>query len=85
MGRHFPCNIEPAQGAKWMKPSRACFACNFSAKEITSMGYHGPKIAKECTSYFCKDCDVALCIHPCFKIYQTEDNYKKKLLEYRAQ
>lgn len=44
---------------KKMNPSRRCAICKPKRKE---------------TSYFCKKCDVALCVQPCFELYHTKKN-----------
>lgn len=63
--RHFP-DVIPATEKK-EKPTRKCIACS---KIRDSQG----KIKRKETRYMCPDCDVALCITPCFKIYHTEWN-----------
>ena len=80
LGRHFPSHIEKHEGTKRKHPARLCFACNFSVEELEKLGYGGRTKAKKFTSFSCPDCDVALCIQPCFKLYHCEKNYKEKIL-----
>ena len=83
LGRHFPAHIE-SHGGKRKHPARLCVACNFTDEDCTKMGYPGRKIPKKFTSYCCSDCDVALCISPCFKIYHSEKRYREQLIQLRA-
>ena len=34
------------------------------------------------TSFWCEDCRKLLCIMPCFKIYHTEKDYKKNMVDF---
>ncbi|XP_023228023.1 piggyBac transposable element-derived protein 4-like [Centruroides sculpturatus] len=61
-GRHFPGCIPPTE--KKDAPTRCCVVCSQSSKK-------GKKLRKE-SRYYCKDCDVALCAAPCFRLYHTK-------------
>lgn len=63
--RHFPAFIPPTE--KKENPTRQCYIC--SKKKDAN----GKKIRKE-TRYMCSNCDVPLCVIPCFRIYHTETN-----------
>uniref|UniRef100_A0A1B6GS29 PiggyBac transposable element-derived protein domain-containing protein n=1 Tax=Cuerna arida TaxID=1464854 RepID=A0A1B6GS29_9HEMI len=63
--RHFPTPL-PFSGERKRKIQRQCFVC--SNTKIR------PKQRKD-TSYECKDCKVALCIHPCFAEYHTKKKF----------
>lgn len=65
-GRHFPKRIPPNPGKR--APTRCCKVC------CSHSGPDGKKMRKE-TSFMCGDCDVPLCVEPCFEIYHTKKNY----------
>jgi len=65
-GRHFPEHI-PATAAK-KEPTRTCVVCCSKRK------HDGKKVRKE-SRYYCPDCDVGLCVSPCFRDYHTKVNY----------
>ena len=80
--RHFPSCIPPEQNIKRTKPSKICHACNFGKKEVEKFGYKGLKIPRKLTSYHCPSCEQPLCIEPCFRVYHTVADYRKKLFKY---
>ena len=71
VGQHYPVHITKCAGSK--NGSKLCKACNFSKKELASKQLQPLK--QKLTSYECKNCKVALCIEPCFKVYHTEIKY----------
>ena len=60
IGKHFP-NFIPATQSK-TKPLRKCAVCSKNG------------IRKE-SRYWCKTCEVPLCVVHCFEKYHTEINY----------
>jgi len=66
IGRHFLEYVPPTQ--KKMEPTRMCVVCCSRRKP------DGKKVRKE-TRYHCPDCDVGLCVVPCFKDYHTKTYY----------
>ncbi|XP_076238627.1 uncharacterized protein LOC143181854 [Calliopsis andreniformis] len=60
--RHFPESIPPT--GKKTNPTRQCVQC--SRKKCVN----GKRIRKE-TRYYCPQCEVGLCVTPCFRIYHT--------------
>lgn len=64
-GRHFPEYIPPTE--KKQNPTRQCRIC------CRVRDARGKKIRRE-TRYFCSDCDVPLCVTPCFRMYHTVTN-----------
>ena len=58
--RHFPEEIPPISCNS--KPQRRCHVC-YTNKQ------------RKQTHFMCKECDKALCVSPCFKIYHTKKNY----------
>lgn len=63
--RHFIKTIPPTAGKE--NPTRKCVICCHKKK-------NGKKMRKE-TRYFCKQCDVGLCVDPCFEIYHTKEDF----------
>lgn len=64
-GQHFPSLIPPT--AKKQNPTRMCGMCS-RVRDVK-----GKKTRRE-SRYMCEDCDVALCVVPCFKAYHTATN-----------
>jgi hypothetical protein len=64
-GRHFPEDVPSTSGQK--NPCRRCVVC-------CSKTVNGKKVRRE-TRYWCSDCQVALCVTPCFRDYHTKTNY----------
>ena len=58
--QHFPDEIPPTSCNS--KPQRRCHVC-YTNKQ------------RKQTYFMCKECDKALCVSPCFKIYHTKKNY----------
>ncbi|KAI5636944.1 transposase IS4 domain-containing protein [Phthorimaea operculella] len=67
VGRHFAEKI-PATGKKRVL-SRVCKVCADTIKKQT-----GKRGRKE-TVFYCPDCSVPLCYHPCFKKFHTLKDY----------
>ncbi|GFX76154.1 piggyBac transposable element-derived protein 4 [Trichonephila clavipes] len=61
--RHFLEVIAPSE--KKLRPARKCYVC------LPKKNDNGKRIRKE-TQYFCPDCEVGLCLTPCFKLYHTK-------------
>lgn len=60
--RHFPEYIPATE--KKTNPTRQCAVCS------RVRDARGKKIRRE-SRYYCPDCDVALCVAPCFRVYHT--------------
>jgi len=65
-GRHFVDYLPPT--GKKMEPTRKCVVC------CSRRNADGKKVRKE-TRFWCPDCDVGLCMVPCFKDYDTKVSY----------
>jgi hypothetical protein len=61
MQRHFSSKIESTTSQK-KSPTRKCVVCSKNNKRRE-------------TRYMCKNCDVALCVTPCFETFHTNKNY----------
>lgn len=64
-GRHFPSKVQ--QKGKKKNPARKCVVCNVPRK--------GSRKRVEST-YECMQCNVDLCVVPCFRLYHTYVEYK---------
>ena len=64
--RHFPDIVLATEKKK--NAARLCVVCSRRKNES------GKKTRRE-LRHFCKECDVGLCVVPCFKIYHTKYNY----------
>jgi len=60
LGRCFP---DMVPGLSKKKPTRRCVVCWANGKRKES-------------SYWCSNCEKALCVVPCFKVYHTDKNLK---------
>jgi hypothetical protein len=65
--RHFAQKIPPTP--KKENPTRYCKVCSDKGKATT-----GKRMRKE-SRYYCKDCNVALCVPDCFETYHTKKNF----------
>lgn len=64
-GRHFPEYLPPS--GKKINHTRQCAVCSRVRDHM------GKKIRRE-SRFYCPDCDVALCVSPCFRVYHTVAN-----------
>ena len=74
--RHFPKKIHKNHGL-------LCLACNFTSSQLVKMGMPSIHLKHKTTSYYCKDCNVPLCVTPCFEMYHTLQDYKQVTLQFR--
>ena len=81
--RHFPSRLEEQPMSKRTKPARLCFACNFSKTKCKQILGRVENFKHKFTSYCCPDCDVPLCVEPCFRIFHCKKNYEKHLIDLR--
>lgn len=58
-GRHFPSDVSTSSSGKTNR--RRCAVCIKNSKRTD-------------TRYMCSECDVGLCVTPCFGIYHTKTN-----------
>ena len=75
--RHFPQKIGNS------KNGLLCRACNFTPSQLSNQGLGGVQMKRKTTSYFCQQCDVPLCVTPCFEIYHTFQDYRNETLRNR--
>jgi len=72
-GRHFLTKIEKKEGQK-SKPLRTCPVCSTTTGKRKTVG-DGRKTVR--STYECRECDVGLCVDPCFKIYHINKDFKQ--------
>ena len=74
--RHFISKIEASPDLKKAAVQRNCKVCCTSmAKYYKAEGLKVPKHPGHMTRYECRDCQVSLCVDPCFKLYHTYQDY----------
>ena len=71
VGRHWPMKLE--RNAMGCIVPCQCKVCCVGLKEKMLTGREKKK---KSTSYKCQQCNVPLCIDPCFHIYHVEKDYK---------
>lgn len=64
--RHFPSLVPPS--GKKQNATRKCVVC---ARKIDQ---NGKSVRRE-SRYQCNECNVALCVVPCFSVYHTKQNF----------
>lgn len=62
--RHFPSYIPPTEKKEY--PTRQCHVCRHSTRR---------ERARRESRYMCEDCDIPLCVTPCFREYHTLKNF----------
>ena len=74
--RHLISKIEASPDLKKAAVQRNCKVCCTSmAKYYKAEGLKVPKHPGHMTRYECRDCQVSLCVDPCFKLYHTYQDY----------
>ncbi|GBN36110.1 PiggyBac transposable element-derived protein 4 [Araneus ventricosus] len=63
-GRHFPSFVDESESRK---KSRKCVVRSLKINE------NGKRVLRE-SRFECKNCNVGVCVAPCFEIYHTESN-----------
>lgn len=71
--RHFLSKIQQKEGQK-SKPLRTCPVCSTTTGKRKLVG-DGRKTVR--SSYECKECDVGLCVDPCFRLYHSCKDFKQ--------
>ena len=72
-GRHFPRKIE---GNTKNRISRSCKVCVSAERSMDIATGRKCKRPGHETSYECAQCEVSLCVVPCFSIYHTQQHYE---------
>ncbi|CAH1997339.1 unnamed protein product [Acanthoscelides obtectus] len=63
--RHFPVSV-PRKPGSTKVGSRRCWVCSHTKQK---------QAKRKESSYMCPECDVGLCVVPCYKIYHTEATF----------
>ena len=71
-GRHFPSKIVGT--GKKTNVTRMCQVCGPAERQAAATGDKRKRYGHE-SSYECKQCEVALCVAPCFELYHTKQEY----------
>ena len=83
-GKHFIKKFEHLPNSKRKAPARRCKVCNFSHEQLAHYVCELLALPVKYSSYGCTVCtNVTLCISPCFKVFHSEVNYRRKGLDNR--
>ena len=83
-GKHFIKKFEHLPNLKRKAPAKRCKVCNFSREQLAHYGCELLVLPVKYSSYGCTVCtNVALCISPCFEVFLSEVNYRRKGLDNR--
>ena len=83
-GKHFIKKFDHLPNSKRKAPARRCKVCNFTPEQLAHYGYEQLKLPVKYSSFGCTVCaNVTLCLTPCFEVFHTEVNYRKKGLDNR--
>ena len=74
VGRHWPMKFE--RNAMGCIVPHWCKVCCVGLKEKNA---NRKREKEESTSYKCQQCNVPLCIDPCFHIYHVDKDYKSSV------
>ena len=61
-------------------PTPQCKACNFTKNQMARLGFEPRPLPRKTTTFWCPQCEVPLCVTPCFETYHTVDDYRATLL-----
>ena len=75
--RHFPKRIPDC------KNGHLCRACNFTKNQLVKLGFPPLHLNRKTTSFYCEDCDIPLCVTPCFEIFHSIQDYKTGIIHSR--
>ena len=75
--RHFPKRLSNKNGKT---QALLCKACNFTSTQLSKMGYPPQRLPRKTTVYWCEECESPLCVTPCFELFHTYSDFRKKSL-----
>ena len=82
--KHFIKKFEHLPNSKRKAPAHRCRVCNFTWEQLAHYGYERLTLPVKYSSYGCTICtNVTLCLTPCFEVFHSEINYRKKGLDNR--
>ena len=83
-GKHFIKKFEHLPNSKRKAPARRCRVYNFTQEQLAHYGYEWLTLPVKYSSYGCTICtNVTLCFTPCFEVFHSKINYRKKGLDNR--
>ena len=83
-GKHFIKKFDRLPNSKRKAPARRCKVCNFTPEQLVHYGYEQLKLPVKYSCFGCTICaNVTLCLTPCFEVFHSEVNYRKKGLDNR--
>ena len=83
-GKHFIKKFDRLPNSKRKAPTQRCKVYNFTPEQLAHYGYEQLKLPVKYLSFGCTICaNVTLCLTPCFEVFHSEVNYRKKGLDNR--
>ena len=83
-GKHFIKKFDCLPNSKRKAPAQRCKVCNFTPEQLVHYGYEQLKLPVKYSCFGCTICaNVTLCLTPCFEVFHSEVNYRKKGLDNR--
>ena len=83
-GKLFIKKFEQLPNSKRKAPAHRCKVCNFTHEQLVHYGYEQLTLPVKYSSYGCTICtNVMLCLTPCFEVFHSKVNYRKKGLDNR--
>ena len=80
--KHFTKKFEPLLNSKRKVPAHRSKVCNFTHEQLAHYGYENLTRPIKYSLYGCTICtNVTLCLTPCFEVFHSEVNYRKKGLD----
>ena len=80
--KHFIKKFEWLPNSK--RKAHRCKVCNFTHEQLVHFGYKQLTLPVKYSLYGCTICtNVTLCLTPCFEVFHSEVNYRKKGLDNR--
>ncbi|KAK7115112.1 hypothetical protein V1264_001046 [Littorina saxatilis] len=74
--RHFIVHVPASE--KKTYPSRLCVVCSF---RNPAPGSENRYLRKKESRFQCEQCDLGMCLEPCFKIFHTRKDYKAHVMQ----
>ena len=78
--------VIPIEADRTKRSSRACVVCRPAERKRLQALMGDDHVPHRCgreSSYECKECNVALCVDPCFKIYYTYKDHDQAYNRWR--
>lgn len=74
--------VRISNGTNGSKKQKKCKACTIGKRALKASGLSHMEPHSRKTNYKCEQCDMPMCITPCFKFYHTYADYPKRIMQY---